>query len=113
MLRMQVRPGCGMEFEQAWEKVADAASRWPGNLRQALLRAGADDYIVTSDWVSPEAFRAFERSPDQDMLVAPLRALRVSARMELTEIVLHVDGAAPREPVASTEPLVLEGGLVR
>jgi heme-degrading monooxygenase HmoA len=89
-LRMQVHPGHGMEFEQAWEKVADAASRSPGNLRQALLRAGEDDYVVTSDWASRDAFTAFERSPEQDELTAPLRALRVSARMEVAEILAHI-----------------------
>jgi heme-degrading monooxygenase HmoA len=95
MLHMEVRPGCGAEFERAWEKVADAASRSPGNLRQALLRVGPDAYVVTSDWMSREAFSAFERSPDQDGLTAPLRALRVNVRMEVAEIVLHVDGAVP------------------
>jgi len=92
-LRMQVRPGSGMEFELAWEKVADAASRSPGNLRQTLLRAGADDYVVTSDWESREAFTAFERSPEQDELTAPLRALRVNARMEVSEILIHMYGS--------------------
>jgi heme-degrading monooxygenase HmoA len=79
-----------MEFEQAWEKVADAASRSPGNLRQTLLRAGEDDYVVTSDWVSRDAFTSFERSPEQDELTAPLRALRTSARMEVAEILVHI-----------------------
>ncbi|QXJ21523.1 antibiotic biosynthesis monooxygenase [Actinomadura graeca] len=91
-LRMRVRPGGERAFERAFDAVAAATSREPANLRQSLLRGDEPDtYVITSDWESLDAFRAFERSPDQDRLTAPLRELRVSAEMRVDEIVRHVD----------------------
>jgi hypothetical protein len=52
--------------------------------------------VITTDWDSRETFQNFERSPEQDALTAPLRALRESARMTVQELVAHVDGYAPR-----------------
>jgi heme-degrading monooxygenase HmoA len=92
-LRIGVLPGREQEFEDAWGKVAAVARGWPGNLRQSLLRAGDGSYLISSDWVSRAAFGAFERSEQQDELTAPIRALRTSASMEVTEIVLHVEAA--------------------
>jgi hypothetical protein len=47
--------------------------------------------VLTTDWESREAFGRFERSPEQDALTAPLRALRESARMTILNLVAHVD----------------------
>lgn len=92
-LVMKVKAGRGADFKSAWLAVAEQARRAPGNLRQTLL-ADADDpdsFVVTSDWESREAFGRFERSPEQDDLTAPLRALRESARMTVQEIVAHIE----------------------
>lgn len=92
-VRMQIRPGLDSEFETAWRQVAAEAGTAPGNLRQTLVRdAAPHTYLVVSDWISKAAFRAFERSPEQDRLTAPLRALRESADMSVNEIVVHFDG---------------------
>ncbi len=91
-LRMRVRAGAEAEFEEAWRQVAAEVARAPGNLRQTLLRTVAPStYVITSDWESAAAFHAFERSPAQDRLTAPLRALRESAEMSVHDIVLHLD----------------------
>ncbi|WP_433429232.1 antibiotic biosynthesis monooxygenase family protein [Nonomuraea sp. CA-141351] len=91
-LRMRVKPGKERAFEKAWWKVALATSYNPGNLGQALLRdTEPSSFVITSDWISVEAFRAFERSPEQDALTAPLRDLRESAEMCVYEIVHHVE----------------------
>ncbi|SBW18685.1 antibiotic biosynthesis monooxygenase family protein [Protofrankia symbiont of Coriaria ruscifolia] len=90
-LRMRVLPGREQDFADAWEKVAMATSRTPGNLRQSLLRGGPREYVITSDWESRDAFHTFERSPEQDALTAPLRELRETAQMDISEIVLHVE----------------------
>ncbi|MBT2208993.1 MULTISPECIES: antibiotic biosynthesis monooxygenase family protein [Actinomadura] len=103
-LRMRVRPGGGAAFERAFAAVADATSREPANLRQSLLRGDEpDSYVITSDWASLDAFRAFESSPEQDRLTAPLRELRLSADMRVDEIVRHVDAAEPETRRADQE----------
>ncbi|WP_322752822.1 antibiotic biosynthesis monooxygenase family protein [Frankia sp. Cas3] len=95
-LRMRVLPGRDQDFVDAWEKVALAASRAPGNLRQSLLRAGPREFVIASDWASREAFQTFERSPEQDALTAPLRDLRETVQMDVAEILLHLEGTKPR-----------------
>jgi heme-degrading monooxygenase HmoA len=93
-LLLTVRAGREGEFERAWAAVAAEVRRAPGNLRQALLRRPGDPaaFVITSDWESADAFRAFERSPEQDVLTAPLRALRQSASMAVDELVVHLEG---------------------
>jgi heme-degrading monooxygenase HmoA len=93
-LSMKVKSGREAEFEQAWHAIAEAVRHVPGNLGQTLLRdpADASSFVITSDWASREDFVRFERSPEQDALTAPLRALRESARMIVQEVVAHYDG---------------------
>jgi heme-degrading monooxygenase HmoA len=88
-LRLQVRPGREKEFEKVWQDVAVVAGQAPGNLSQALLRDARDPawYVITSDWADEDSFHDFERSPEQDELTAPIRALRQSASMELYDLV--------------------------
>ena len=90
-LRIAVLPGREQEFEDAWGKVAAVARGWPGNLRQSLLRTADGTYLISSDWASRAAFGAFERSDSQDVLTAPIRALRTSASMEVAEFVSYVE----------------------
>jgi heme-degrading monooxygenase HmoA len=94
-LHMRVLPGREADFEDAWRRVAAATSHADGNLRQALARDGHGEYVITSDWVSREAFGAYERSDSQDVLTAPLRALRASARMDIADLIVQVDRASP------------------
>jgi heme-degrading monooxygenase HmoA len=92
-LYMKVKAGRGEDFERAWRQIADEVRKAPGNLRQALTRDpdDPDSFVVTSDWESADAFREFERSPEQDDLTAPLRELRDTARMTVHELVTHVE----------------------
>lgn len=89
VLRMKVKSGREEEFVAAWRRVAAVAATRPGNLAQALLRDPADGsvFYVSTDWRSLAEFGAFERSPEQDELTAPLRALREEAAMTLYQIV--------------------------
>jgi heme-degrading monooxygenase HmoA len=93
-LYMQVKQGRGDAFVEAWRGIAEEVRRADGNVRQALTRdpEDPDSFVVTSDWQSREAFGAFERSPEQDELTAPLRELRESARMTVHELVTHIEG---------------------
>jgi heme-degrading monooxygenase HmoA len=90
---MKVKAGRGDEFERTWREIAEEVRHAPGNLRQALTRDpdDPDSFVVTSDWESRETFHAFETSPDQDDLTAPIRDLRDSARMTVHELVTHID----------------------
>jgi heme-degrading monooxygenase HmoA len=91
---MKVKSGRGDEFEHAWREIAGEVRRAAGNQRQALLRdlEDPDSFVVTSDWESREAFRDFERSPEQDELTAPLRELRESGRMTVHDLLAHIEG---------------------
>jgi len=93
-LKMTVREGHEPAFEPAWRAIATEVRRAPGHLRQALTRDPGDPrvFVVTSDWETAEAFREFERSPQQDVLTAPLRTLRESASMTVHELVAHLEG---------------------
>jgi heme-degrading monooxygenase HmoA len=92
-LRLRVHRGRELDFERAWLDVAAIAGRFPGNLRQALLRDPGDPraFTITSDWVSAASFRAFERSDEQDVLTAELRRMRESAELSLHQLLVHVD----------------------
>jgi heme-degrading monooxygenase HmoA len=94
-LQMKVKAGRAADFERAWEAIADKVRLAPGNLRQAMLKDPSDpeSFVLTSDWQTREAFHAFERSPEQDDLTAPLRDLRESASMTIHNLVKHVEGA--------------------
>ena len=91
---MRVKAGQEGAFEAAWLDVARHAAAAPGNLRQALLRDPRDPtrFVVSTDWTSLETFRSFERSPEQDRVTAPLRALRESAAMAVYEVVHRFEG---------------------
>jgi heme-degrading monooxygenase HmoA len=95
-LHLRIAPRRAADFERAWRAVAAEVRRVPGNLRQALLRDPQDPgaVTITSDWSSEERFRAFEASARQHTLTAELRALRESAVMTVSALVLHVDGEA-------------------
>jgi heme-degrading monooxygenase HmoA len=92
-LYMKVKAGREDEFEQAWRVVGARTRLVPGNIRQALLRDPEDStsFVITSDWESREAFGHFEHSTEQDMLTAPLRELRESAKMTIHELVVHIE----------------------
>jgi heme-degrading monooxygenase HmoA len=97
-LTIRVQEGREADFERAWRPIAESVRRNPGNLRQTLLRDPQDrrTFIITSDWVSREAFSRFERSPEQEELTAPLRALRESVRMTVYDVVVHVESEGLR-----------------
>ncbi|MFI1768620.1 antibiotic biosynthesis monooxygenase family protein [Streptomyces sp. NPDC020800] len=62
-LRMPIRPGMEKEFEEAWLAGAARIADDLGNAGQELSRGEGDGtYYIVSDWVSKEAFLAYERS---------------------------------------------------
>lgn len=93
-LYVTVKAGHEDEFVEVWRGIAKHVQEAPGNLRQTLLRDPDDprNFIVTSDWESRDAFTSFERSPEQDDLTAPVRALRETGRMTVQDLLIHVEG---------------------
>jgi heme oxygenase (mycobilin-producing) len=91
-LYMKVKPGREDDFERAWHAVSERARHVPGNLRQTLMRDPGDDstFVITTEWDSRETYHAFEVSPEQDELTAPLRELRESARQVVYDVVADV-----------------------
>jgi heme-degrading monooxygenase HmoA len=92
-LYMTVTEGRGDDFVAVWRKIADEVANVPGNCRQTLHRDpdDHDSFVITSDWVSREAFTEFERSSSQDELTRPLRELRRAARMTVHELIVEVE----------------------
>jgi quinol monooxygenase YgiN len=93
-LTITVKPGAEEEFETVWRAIAEVVRAEPGNLRQALSRDPQEPrvFVVTSDWDSRETFSAFEKSPEQDDLTAPIRELRESAQMTVHDLLIQIEG---------------------
>jgi heme-degrading monooxygenase HmoA len=92
-LIMKVRPGCEDAFIQAWQEVANYTRSVPGNVRQSLQRDRNEgqSFTITSDWQDLASFLAYESSPEQDAITAPLRDLRLSFQMSLTDLLHHIE----------------------
>jgi heme-degrading monooxygenase HmoA len=97
MLEMQVKAGREAEFEDVWRAIAAKVRAEPDNRGQALLRPQTQPrtFVIVSDWATEASFRAFEKSPAQAELTAPLRELRESVKMTLHEVVLVVEPGSP------------------
>ena len=107
MLTMEVPSEAAQQFEREWARVARWAAGQQGCIRQTLSRVdepGDPVYMLISDWSGLPAFRRFERSPRQDEVTAGLRALRISARMEVAAIVEHREKPAGGQAAATPGP---------
>ncbi len=98
-LRMEVHPGKGSEFEQAWYDGAEVITSQPANLGQWLSRSAdeADVYYIVSDWVDEPGFREYELSAEHLVHRQKLHPYRRAGSMT-TMHVLHdlVGVGAPR-----------------
>ena len=94
-LRMEVHPGKGSEFEQAWYDGAEVITSQPANLGQWLSRSAdeADVYYIVSDWVDEPGFRRFETSKRHIDHREKLHPYRCGGAMHTMQVVAHVPGA--------------------
>lgn len=92
---MLVQEGSEHAFEETWAAVAPDIARFPGNLGQTLLRDIDEPrrYLITSDWITQDALRAFECSATRQQLSARLDGLRESARKDVLSLITHLKGA--------------------
>lgn len=95
MLRMQVLPGRGAEFEQAWREGATMIDREPANVGQQLSRSDEEEdvYYIVSDWVDEPSFRDYETSERHREHRARLHPYRSGGSMTTMRIVATAGGA--------------------
>lgn len=94
MLRMQIKPDMGTEFERVWQEVGGSVTSHPANLGQWLSRSNeeADVYYIVSDWVDEPRFREFETSERHMEHRAKLHPYRSGGSMTTMNVVRHLPG---------------------
>jgi heme oxygenase (mycobilin-producing) len=92
MLRMQIKPGRELEFEQVWASVGTAVTGHRANLGQWLARSDEEDgvYYIASDWVDEAQFREFEHSEAHVRHRALLQPMRASGSMNTANVVFYM-----------------------
>lgn len=98
MLRMEIAPGQGAEFEQEWQEVARGIAAQPGNLCQSLARSADEEnvYHVVTDWVDAPSFHRFEHSDEHIDNRRRLAPYRRGGEMRLSQTVCLLTGASGR-----------------
>ncbi len=94
-LRMQVRPGKGEEFEQAWYDGADVITSQPANLGQWLSKSADEEnvYYIVSDWIDEPQFREYELSQTHLDHRVQLHPFRESGSMTTMHVLYQMAGA--------------------
>lgn len=92
MLRLQIKPTMGPDFEKTWLAVGSSVTNNPCNHGQWLLRDAEekDIYYIISDWSTREDFEQFERSEAHLGHRQKLHPYRISGSMQTMEIVQFV-----------------------
>jgi heme-degrading monooxygenase HmoA len=95
MLRMEIKPGLGGEFERVWTEIGDSVTAHPANLGQWLSRSDEDGvYYIVSDWVDEPRFREFETSERHLEHRQKLHPYRSGGSMTTMHVVAHLPGSA-------------------
>ncbi|MFG2986812.1 antibiotic biosynthesis monooxygenase family protein [Streptomyces sp. NPDC048258] len=98
MLRMQIKPGMGAEFERVWKEVGESVTSHPANIGQSLSHGAEKDeegvYYIVSDWVDEPQFRAFETSDTHLEHRTKLHPYRSGGSMTTMHVVAGIAGAA-------------------
>lgn len=96
MLRMEIKPGMGDQFERTWTEVGNVITDHPANLGQWLLKNAEEEnvYHIMSDWVDEPRFRDFETSDAHVDHRKKLHPYRSGGSMTTAHVVVHLDGAA-------------------
>ncbi|MEV7467844.1 antibiotic biosynthesis monooxygenase family protein [Streptomyces kronopolitis] len=96
MLRMQIKPGMGPDFERVWKEVGDSVTAHPANLGQWLSRSlqEEDIYYIVSDWLDEPRFREFETGEGHLAHRQKLHPYRSGGSMTTMSVVASLPGAA-------------------
>ncbi|WP_406379451.1 antibiotic biosynthesis monooxygenase family protein [Streptomyces sp. NBC_01618] len=92
ILRMEIFPGKGPEFERVWLEVGKVIAEQPANLGQTLMRAAKEEdvYYVLTDWHDESSFRDFERSEAHVGHRRRISPFRRTGQMILTQAVFDL-----------------------
>jgi len=95
MLRMELVPGAGADFEQAWRAGADTITGQPANLGQWLCRDAEepDVYHIVSDWTDESSFRTYELSEAHLAHRVTLHPYRLRGSMSTATVLAGLAGA--------------------
>ncbi|MEU8523370.1 antibiotic biosynthesis monooxygenase family protein [Streptomyces sp. NBC_01216] len=87
LLRIRIKPGHEAEFEELWLAHSQTVRTFPDNHGQQLLRESGEPggFTVLTDWTDEPAFRAFEKSPEQQTYLQRLWPMREGGEMHLLE----------------------------
>ena len=95
MLRMEIKPGMGAEFEQTWLAIGEGVTSHPANLGQWLSRSDEEGvYYIVSDWVDEPRFREFETSDRHLEHRKQLHPFRSGGSMTTMQVIAHLPGVA-------------------
>ncbi|GAA2102401.1 antibiotic biosynthesis monooxygenase family protein [Actinomadura alba] len=88
VLTMLVREGCESLFEDIWFTALKEAEP-PGSLGQTLMSDPEERrrYVITGDWESRDALRAFESSPERRAMSAAFEPIREAASKQVLDII--------------------------
>jgi heme-degrading monooxygenase HmoA len=97
-LRMEVHPGMGPGFVQAWHDGAAVITSQPANLGQWLSRSAdePDVYYIVSDWDDEPGFRAYEHSDEHLVHRGKLHPYRATGSMSTMHVLYGLAGAGAR-----------------
>ncbi|MCW3840386.1 antibiotic biosynthesis monooxygenase [Micromonospora yasonensis] len=97
-LRMEIRPGMGPEFEQAWRDGASVITDQPANLGQWLSRSAEeqDVYYIVSDWTDEPGFRTYEESEEHLVHRQKLHPYRAKGSMTTMHLLHGLTGTGAR-----------------
>ncbi|MEU4203949.1 antibiotic biosynthesis monooxygenase family protein [Streptomyces sp. NPDC039022] len=99
MLRMEIHPGHGDEFERVWQEIGRSIAAQPGNLCQSLARSADEDdvYYVVTDWVDAPSFHRFEHSEEHVDNRRRLAPFRSGGEMRLSQTLCLLPGESARQ----------------
>jgi heme-degrading monooxygenase HmoA len=94
LLMLELHDGAEDRFLDAYEHIRHQVAAVPGHLRDQLCKSIEDpsQWLITSEWSSPEQYLAWVDSPEHQLMVQPLhgcvrgtRSLRFSVTRETGE----------------------------
>jgi heme-degrading monooxygenase HmoA len=94
LVNATVKPADGPAFEAAFKIVSSKVRGTPGHVTDELLRDPEvpGHYILLSQWISSEAFLAWENDPIHRNTTTPMRPYWVTVERHIYEVAIRVAG---------------------